>query len=69
MQQLQHNNSQSEAIKNLVKRTPVKEREKLSSMYQTRKTPKTQHGLHQIRLDLEILAYWLLSKYAQSRSR
>ena len=67
MQQLQHENSQSEAPKSLVTRIPVKEREKFSSIkVTTYKKPERRISLKGVKLDLEIYVYWFLSKYEQS---
>ncbi|WP_160049210.1 hypothetical protein [Nitrosopumilus zosterae] len=63
---MQQKNSQSEARKSLVERTPVKERKKLSVIHEASGTPFQTSILQQARLEAEIAVYWLLSKYAQS---
>lgn len=68
MQLLQQKNNQSEVRKNLVVRTPVKERRKLSYIQTTSKKPISVFSLHKVKLEIEIMVYWLLCKYKQSHS-
>ena len=69
MQLMHQNKSQSEALKNLVERIPVKEREKLSNVQPVIVKSSTSriNPFSQARLNLEIATYWFLSKYSQSR--
>ena len=68
---MHQNQSQSEAIKNRVERLPVKERQKLSSTcpLSTKSTKGRINTISKTKLDLEIVTYWLLSMYIQTRRR
>jgi len=71
MQLMHQKQSQSEALKNPVERIPVKERQKLSSTFPLSVKSNKGHinSFDKARLDLEIAAYWLLSKCIQTRRR
>ena len=71
MQMIQHNQtSQSEALENLVVSFPVKERQKLLRAEQNLvNSTKKRNTFQNLKLDLEIATYWLLSKYSQTRKR
>ena len=65
--------SQSEALKNLVKKIPVKERQNISQTrhpsYRSQTKETISCYLHHARLDLEISLYGVLSRYSQFRRR
>lgn len=68
MQLMQHKQtSQSEALENLVKGIPVKERLNLSESAHAKPKKSENSVFHQARLNLEIAIYWLLCKYVQAR--
>ena len=71
MQLMHQKQSQSEALKNLVERLPVKERQKLSPTLPLDVKSNKGHtsSFDKAKLDLEVATYWLLSKYIQTRRR
>ena len=72
MQLMQHKSkSQSKALENLVESIPVKERQKLSKVQPLMpKSIKTgKRPFSGAKLNLEIVTYWFLSKYVQTRRR